>query len=87
MPVRIQCPHCGGASRLPEELYEGPVQCPLCDGAIALRWHPRGARQADAEDIPTVRPVQEPARRCPFCGAALTQSAARCGRCGERLEG
>lgn len=84
MPVPIHCPHCGARLRLPEELYEGPVQCPLCDGAMALRWHARGAPLD--EDIPTVRPADEPARRCPFCGAELTQARPRCGQCGERLE-
>ena len=72
MPVRITCPFCHTDLRLPDELYEGPVQCPLCDGAIALRWHPRGA-----EELLTVQPaLSVPARlrRCPFCGEPLPQT-------------
>jgi hypothetical protein len=82
MPVRITCPFCRSDLRLPEDLYEGPVQCPVCDGAFALRWHPRGA-------IPEVTPAPPSAperlRRCRFCGAPLEPAATKCPECGEEL--
>ena len=41
MPVRITCPHCQRDLRLPEELYDGPAQCPACKGAFAVSWPAR----------------------------------------------
>jgi ssDNA-binding Zn-finger/Zn-ribbon topoisomerase 1 len=82
MPVRIVCPHCHQALRLPEELYEGPVQCPRCKGGIALRWHPRGLGRFRDGDV---QPADDPTRRCRFCGAALDGAPARCPACGEAL--
>jgi hypothetical protein len=78
MPVRITCPHCEQALRLPEELYEGPVQCPACKGGIALRWHPRGLHRI--EPAPAA-----PIRRCRFCGVELPEAVASCSACGEKL--
>jgi hypothetical protein len=83
MPVRVVCPHCRHHLRLPDELYEGPVQCPVCDGAMAVRWHPRGARE---EDVPTVLPATEPVRRCPFCGGVVPREATACTACGEQWD-
>jgi hypothetical protein len=84
MPVRITCPFCCRDLRLPEELYEGPVQCPLCDGAFALRWYPRGAGPEPSPVRPAVT-IPERARRCPFCGEPLERQAAKCPACGEVL--
>lgn len=57
MPVRITCPHCQQDLRLPEELYEGPVQCPRCSKAMAIRWVQRRLWE-DREDIPKVLPAE-----------------------------
>jgi hypothetical protein len=82
MPVRITCPHCLEPMRLPEELYEGPVQCPRCKGGIALGWHPRGLTRYS-----TPRPEAAPVRKCRFCGVELKEAAERCPGCGEHLGG
>jgi hypothetical protein len=86
MPVRITCPHCRHDLRLPDELYEGPVQCPVCDEGIALRWHPRGAGP-EREAVPTVLSATERIRRCPFCGGVVSREATSCVACGEQWEG
>jgi len=85
MPVRIVCPHCLQPLRLPEELYEGPVQCPCCRGGIALRWHPRGLGRVTTSEPRGVLSALGQARRCRFCGAALAEAAANCPACGEQL--
>jgi hypothetical protein len=38
MPVKITCPHCRHALRLPDPLYDRPAQCPLCHGAFIAEW-------------------------------------------------
>jgi hypothetical protein len=85
MPVRIVCPHCQQPLRLPEELYEGPVQCPRCRGGIALRWHQRGLGRRLTSEPPGVLSALGHARRCRFCGAALTETTTKCPACGEQL--
>jgi len=76
MPVKINCPHCRQDLRLPEDLYHRPSQCPLCQGAIAVRW-PRvpAAVLADGERRP-----------CPYCGQAILRQAVKCRFCQQWLE-
>jgi hypothetical protein len=47
MPVKIICPHCQRALRLPDPLYDKPAQCPLCNGAFLAEWkfNPRAIPQ------------------------------------------
>jgi hypothetical protein len=79
MPARITCPHCHQDLRLPEFLYEGPAQCPFCDGAFAIRWRER-TRQ---DIVPMQRCANQ--RRCRFCGENIEPQTVKCPKCGEQL--
>ena len=81
MPVRITCPHCQRDLRLPEELYDGPAQCPACKGAFAVSW-PAREPAAPAAAVPA--PAQEPPalRPCVKCGELIKRIATRCPHCG-----
>ena len=85
MPVRITCPHCHQDLRLPEELYEGPVECPVCGGAMAIRWVQRALLE-EKEEIPTALPAFTRARRCRVCGEPLGEDAERCPACGKDID-
>lgn len=74
MPVKINCPHCRRDLRLPDDLYRQPCQCPLCQGAIAVRW-PRAA---------AARPDER--RPCPRCGQSIMARAVKCRHCLQWLE-
>jgi hypothetical protein len=80
MPVRITCPYCGRDLRLPEELYEGPAECPCCQGAFAVRWHRRGDRPAPESLRGSGR------RACGHCGQRLSSLLTRCPFCGARVQ-
>src|SRR5262249_42507801 len=69
MAVRITCPHCNQDLRLPEELYEGPAQCPKCRGAFAMRW--RQGRERAAAPMAPRRPMPVDRKPCPFCGEPI----------------
>lgn len=82
MPVRIRCPHCQQDLRLPEELYEGPAQCPCCGGGFAIRWHQRRLRAPRTEGDD----ANEGPWTCPFCRQRIPARVVQCPLCGERLE-
>lgn len=81
MPVRITCPHCRRDLRLPDELYDGPAQCPLCKGGFALVWperrtvRPAALAPAPARDVLVLCP-------CVSCGELIKEQAPRCPHCG-----
>jgi len=90
MPTTIDCPTCGRALRLPDDLATATVQCPTCSVAF----------QAAAQEVPGIkplRPVEVPVpdelpassgnqRPCPYCREAIPASAGFCRHCGEELE-
>jgi hypothetical protein len=77
MPVKITCPHCRQALRLPDPLYDQPAQCPLCHGAFAVQWkfNPRAVEPAEPAD------VSEERRPCPQCGKPIVAGAVKCRWC------
>lgn len=79
MPARITCPHCHQDLRLPEDLYEGPAECPCCEGAFAIRWHPWQLREAEGADGPGQH------RPCRSCGKLVPVEARECPYCERRL--
>lgn len=83
MPVKIICPHCESALRLPDYLYERPVQCPRCAGAFELHWkvNPRagGADGTESDD-------DNSRRVCPFCSKPIRNSAVKCRHCRKWLD-
>jgi hypothetical protein len=81
MPARISCPHCGQDLRLPDHLYDGPAQCPYCDGPFAIRWR----KPSQPGTAPAPPASTERGRVCRFCGAALPADAVKCPGCGETL--
>jgi hypothetical protein len=81
MPTRITCPHCHHDIRLPDDLYDGPAECPYCHGAFGVRWPPRARRPP-----PPAVPDRAERRPCPFCGGLIMAGATKCRFCGEWLE-
>jgi len=80
MPVRIVCPHCKQALRLPEWLYERPAECPSCAGAFEVRWRrPAEEEVLDALPAPPAATVER--RPCPLCGKAVMPEALKCPFC------
>lgn len=87
MPVKVICPHCESALRLPDDLYDRPAQCPRCGGAFEMLWkqNPRQRRAGEANGEPAAG--DENARRaCPFCGKPIKHSALKCRHCRKWLE-
>jgi len=83
MPVKVICPHCETALRLPDDLYDQPAQCPRCSGAFEMAWkeNPRQHRAAAPE------PAGETVRRaCPFCGKPIKPVALKCRHCRRWLQ-
>lgn len=73
MGVPITCPHCQRQLYLPEDLYEGPGECPCCHGAFALRWRQRGLGS-----VPRAGGID---RDCIHCGFALKPEETTCPMC------
>jgi hypothetical protein len=83
MPVRISCPHCHKDLRLPEDLFAGPAQCPLCSGAFGVRW---GVQPRRSEDRKPTLPSAPQRRPCRYCGGMIRPEAVKCRYCGEWLD-
>ena len=70
--ISFSCPHCGQSLEAPEELAGESIECPSCDGAIAIA--------ADGEDGGT------DAAACPECGAPMAADTVLCLKCGFHLK-
>lgn len=90
MPVRIKCPHCLQELRLPNDLYYVPAQCPLCRGAMEVRWRSQFERRTGHRSNfpPFAEDAWESGDRqpCRYCGTPVKPWASRCSECGEWLD-
>lgn len=86
MPVRVVCPHCKQALRLPEALYHRPAMCPGCSGAFEVRWRQAAGSGAVLDVLPASAEEEAQRRPCPHCGRPIRSEAAKCPFCRSWLE-
>ena len=70
--IKLNCPHCEQSLDIPSELLGQTVECPSCQGSIAL---PKPEPQPKAET-----------KDCPYCGELILAKAKKCKHCGELLD-
>lgn len=81
MPVRVVCPHCKQALRLPDRLYHEPAGCPHCAGAFEVRWPRRPMSEEVLDALPVQSEDNAPRRPCPTCGKSIHREARKCPYC------